>query len=179
STKQTKTSIKLAWAAAPGAKTYVIYGNKCGKGNKMKKITTTSGKTFNIKNVAGAKVAKGTYYKFMIVALDSGNCVVSTSKTVHVASAGGKNGNTAKITTKAKKNKVTVKAKKTFKLAAKQTAKKGIKIKKHRALMYESSNTAIATVNKKGVIKGIKKGSCVVYVYSQSGLSVKIKVTVK
>ena len=44
---------------------------------------------------------------------------------------------------------------------------------------YESTNKKIATVSKKGVIKGIKKGSCYVYVYTQNGLYKRIKVRVK
>ena len=32
---------------------------------------------------------------------------------------------------------------------------------------------------KKGVIKGVKKGTCYVYVYTQDGISQKIKVKVK
>ena len=118
---------------------------------------------------------KGTYYKFMMVAVDASNKVISTSTVVHAATAGGKVGNPTKITTKAKKNKVTVKVRKTFKLAAKQAGKK---VKKHRAVSYETSNPAIASVSKKGVIKGLKKGKCFVYVYAQNGAAQKINVTV-
>ena len=173
--KTTKNSIKLAWKKAPGAAKYVIYANACGKGKKYQKLATATGKTKTIKKVAGKKLKKGTYYKFLMVAVDKSGKVVSTSKTVHTATAGGKVGNPAKITTKAKK-KVTVKVKKTFKLAAKQTGKK---IKKHRAVSYETSNAAVATVSKKGVIKGIKRGTCYVYAYAQNGVAAKIKVTVK
>ena len=176
STKQTKNSVKLTWAKVNGAVKYVIYANKCGKTNKMQKLTTVTGASYTAKKAAGAKIKKGTYYKFMIVALDKDNLVVSTSKTVHAATAGGKVGNATKITTKAKKNKVTVKVKKTFKLAAKQAGKN---IKKHRVLKYESSDTKIATVTAKGIIKGVKKGSCYVYAYAQNGVFAKIKVTVK
>ena len=90
--------------------------------------------------------------------------------------AGGKVGNPTKVTTKAKKNKVTVKAKKTFKLAAKQAGKK---IKKHRAVSYESSNPAVATVTTKGVIKGVKKGKCKIYAYAQNGVFATVSVKVK
>ena len=78
--------------------------------------------------------------------------------------------------TKAKKNKVTVKVKKSFKLAGKQTGKN---VKKHRVLKYESSDPTVATVTAKGVIKGIKKGTCKVYAYAQNGVCAVIKVTVK
>ena len=135
-----------------------------------------TGKLTTIKKVAGAKLKKGTYYKFLVVAVSADNKVVTTSKTVHAATAGGKVGNPTKVTTKAKKNKVTVKAKKTFKLAAKQAGKS---VKKHRAVSYETSDAKVATVTAKGVIKGVKKGKCKVYAYAQNGVCAVINVTVK
>ena len=174
--KTTNSSIKLTWKKTSGAKKYTIYANACGKGKKYQKLTTVTGKSYTVKKVAGKKLVKGKYYKFLMVAVDANNKVVSTSKTVHAATAGGKVGNPTKITTKAKKNKVTVKAKKTFKLAAKQAGKK---LKKHRAVSYETSNAKVATVSKKGVIKGVKKGKCKIYAYAQNGVCAVIKVTVK
>ena len=106
--------------------------------------------------------------------------MVSTSKMVHIATSGGKVGNHKSVTTKAKKNKVTLKLKKTFKLGAKAVAaSKKLKVKSHRKLKYESSNVKIATVTSKGVIKAKKKGTCYVYVYAQNGISKKIKVVVR
>ena len=178
--KTTKNSIKLTWKKAPGAKKYIIYSNACGKGKKYQKLTTVTGKSTTVKKVAGKKLAKGKYYKFLMVAVDANNKVVTTSKTVHAATLGGKVGNDKKVTTKAKKNKVTIKAKKTFKLAAKTVAaNKKLKVKKHRAVSYETSNAKVATVSKKGVIKGVKKGTCKVYAYAQDGVCAVIKVTVK
>ena len=125
------------------------------------------------------KLVKGTYYKYVVVAVDGSGKVLSISKNVYAATTGGKNGNPKTVTTKAKGNKVSLKAKKSFKLSAKATAAKKQKIKKFRALSYESSNGAVATVSKKGVIKAVGKGKCIVYVYAQNGFSKKIKVTVK
>lgn len=180
STKTTKNSVTVTWKKAPGAVKYLVYASKCGKKNKPVKIADTKSTKYVLKKLDGKKISKGTYYKFIIVAVDKDNNVVSSSKTIHSATLGGKVGNCKKLTTKAKKNKVTVKAKKTFKLKAKQKAeKKKLKIKNHRKLMYESSDTSIATVNKSGVIKGLKKGKCTVYVYAQNGIFKKITVTVK
>ncbi len=80
------------------------------------------------------------------------------------------------MTTKAKKNKVTVSVNKTFKLAANQIVKN---VSNHRAISYETSNAEVATVNKKGVIKGVSKGTCIVYAYAQNGNCARIKVTVE
>ena len=114
------------------------------------------------------------------MAYDKDNKVLTTSKTIHAATSGGKYSNAKSVTTKAKKDMVTIKTKKTFDLKAKAVAssKKG-KMQKHRAIQYESTDTNIATVNSKGVIKGKSKGTCYVYVYAMNGVSKKIKVTVK
>ena len=180
STKQTKNSIKLSWKKAKGATKYVLYGNLTGKKNKMVKITTSKKTSVTVKKIKKKKLKKGTYYKFILVAIDKNNKVVSTSKTAYVVTSGGKYCNYKKVTTKAKKDKVTIKKKKKYKLGAKmKKASSKKKVKKLRGLSYESSNTKIATVSKKGVIKGIKKGTCYIYVYTQDGISRKIKVKVK
>ncbi|MCR5542952.1 MAG: fibronectin type III domain-containing protein [Eubacterium sp.] len=178
--KQTKGSVKLSWKKLGNAKKYVLYGNVIGKKNKMVRICSVNSTSITLNKINGKKLKKGTYYKFIIVALDKDSKVVSTSKTVYAATLGGKFCNVKKVTTKAKKDKVKIKQKKTFKLGAKavKTSKK-LKLKTCRKVCYESTNPAVATVNKKGVIKGVKKGSCIIYVYSQSGIMKKIKVTVK
>ena len=182
STKQTKKSISLKWTKVSKASKYVIYGNKCGNSNKPKKLTTVSGNKKTFKNIKGKKLKKGTYYKFIIVALDKNNKVVSTSKIIHVATKGGKAGNHKSVTvkksilTKAKK----LKKGKSLKLKAKAVPQSlKLKVKKHVEVRYESTNKKIATVSKKGVVKAKKKGSCYVYAYAQNGVCKKIKVTVK
>ena len=173
--KVTKNAISLTWKKPANAAYFVVYGNKCGAGNKYKKITKVWSTTFT-----QSGLAKNTYYKYMIAAFDKSGNLIGTTNTIHVATIGGKNGNAKAVSTKAKKNKVTLKKGKSFKLGAKQTvASKKQKIKKHRAIRYECSNTAVATVSAKGVIKGRKKGNCIVYAYAQNGAYKAIKVTVK
>ena len=178
--KVTASSIKLKWSKAKGAKKYIVYGNKNGSKYKFVKIKQTSGKSCTVKKIGSKKLKKGTYYKFLIIALGSGNKVVASTPVIYVATSGSKKAaNYNKITTKAKKNKVTVKRKKTFKLAAAAKAPAKQKVKKIKGLRYESTKPSVATVDARGVIKGVKKGKCVVYVYTQNGLAVKINVTVK
>ena len=182
-TKTTKNSVTVKWQKVVGAKTYMVYASNCGKKNKCVKVAELgSGKTtFTVnKKTLKKAIKKGTYYKVWVAALDKDDMVITTSKVVHGATKGGKVGDHKKVTTKAKKNKVSIKAKKTFKLKAKAIAKsKKLKVKKHRGIKYESSNPTVATVNAKGVIKGVKKGTCYVYAYAQNGVAAKIKVTVK
>ena len=179
--KVTKTSITVKWNKISGAKKYLIYAGKSGKSNKIQKITTTSRTKYTLKKIKGKKLAKGVYYKFAVIALNGNGKVVTSSKFAHIATL-GKNAtsNPAKVTTKAKKDKVTVEVKKTFKLAGSYASSaKKYKIKKILAMRYESTNTKVATVTSKGVIKGIKKGTCYVYAFAQNGIAKKIKVTVK
>lgn len=56
---------------------------------------------------------------------------------------------------------------------------KKLKVRKHRAVLYESSDINIATVSKKGVVKAKNKGTCYIYAYAQNGVFKKIKITVK
>ena len=170
---KSKTTVKVSWRKVNGATSYIIYGNKCGAGNQFKKIATSTGTSYTQK-----KLKKGTYYKYLIVAVN-GEKAISTSKTIHVATKGGKVGNSKSVTTKVK-NKVSLKKGKSFKLGAKSVVQgKKLKVKKHRAIAYESSNKKIATVSGKGVIKAVGKGTCYIYAYAQNGVCKKIKVTVK
>ncbi len=174
--KVTKNAITISWNKLKGAKTYVIYGNKCGKTNRYKFITTVSSTSYTQK-----KLKSGTYYKYLVTAFDKKGKSIAAAKTLHIATTGGKAGNFAKVTTSAKKDKVTLAKKgKTFKLNAKAVAaSKKLKVSVHRKMQYESSNAKIAAVSSKGVITAKKKGTCYIYAYAQSGAFKKIKVTVK
>ena len=182
SSKQTNTSIDLSWNRVANASSYVIYGNNCVKGVKPVKLAVTSGNKQTIKTVSNRKLNKGTYYKFIVVALDRNNNVVSTSKVVCAATKGGKVGNHKKVTVsksvikKAKK----LKKGKSLKLKAKAVPQsRKLKVRKHAAIRYESTNANIASVSKKGVVKAKNKGACYVYAFAQNGICKKIKVVVK
>lgn len=172
--KVTNDSITISWKKVEGAKSYIVYGSKSGKTDKYVKLKTVTGTSFTQK-----KLKKGTYYKYVVVAVGNGKAL-ATSKTLYIATKGGMVGNYKTITTGASDNKVNIKVGKTFKLqAAAKAESTKLKVKKFRALTYESSNKAVATVSNKGVIKAVGKGTCDVYVYAQNGVLVKIKVKVK
>ncbi|MBO4908910.1 MAG: fibronectin type III domain-containing protein, partial [Lachnospiraceae bacterium] len=81
--KATKKSLTLKWNAVEGAEGYVIYGNKCAKGNKYEKITELPAETLKFTH---KKLKKGTYYKYLVVAyktVDGKKVVITTSKTIH------------------------------------------------------------------------------------------------
>ncbi|HAV89807.1 MAG TPA: hypothetical protein DCW44_00795 [Eubacterium sp.] len=170
--KVKKNSIKISWKKVNGADSYVVYGNKCGKNNKYVKLKEVKGTSFTQK-----KLKKGTYYKYIVVAVGKGK-VLATSKTLHIATKGGKVGNDKSV--KVKKSKFKLKKGKTAKIKAYAKAEsKKLKVKKHRKLSYETSNPAVAKVLKNGKIKAVGKGSCNIYVYAQNGVYKQVKVTVK
>ena len=66
---------------------------------------------------------------------------------------------------------------KTFSIKAEQVLKDK-PIAGHQNIKYESSNTKVASVSSKGVIKAKKKGTCYIYVYAQNGVYKRIKAVV-
>ena len=181
-TKTTKSSIKLTWKAVPGANRYILFANKCGAGNRYKKLGVVTGTSFTATQAAGAAIRKGTYYKFIMIAAGANGKVLSTSKTVHVATKGGKVGNHKSINVSKSMIKKAKKLKKgkTIKLKAKAVPQvKKLKVKKHRGIQYETSNAAVAQVNGKGTVNAVGKGTCYIYAYAQNGVCKKITVKVK
>ncbi|MBO4863028.1 MAG: Ig-like domain-containing protein [Eubacterium sp.] len=176
-TPKKNNAIKLTWKSIKQADGYIIYGSKCG--NKMKYITTVKGsgkKTFTIK-----KLKKNTYYKYMVVAYKTtsvGDKVLTTSKSVHVATGGGKKGNPTKL--KVKKTKLSIKKGKTSKIKATVKKPKGKKVSTHIAkVRYESTDPSVATVSKSGKVKALKAGKAKIHCYTQNGICKTVNVTVK
>lgn len=175
-TKLKKNSVTVKWNKVKNADGYIVYGAKCGAKSKYKVLKVVSSKTTSYTH---KKLKKGTYYKYNIVAFKYVNGVkvtLAASKKIHATTQGGKYGVAKAV--KLNKSKVKIKKGKTFKIKASEI-KKDKKIKRHRAICYESSNTKIATVNSKGKIKAKKKGKCTIYVYAQNGVYKTVKVTVK
>ena len=170
--KVTKKSIKISWNKVNGAEYYVVYGNKCGKKNKYIKLAKVTKTSFTHK-----KLKKGTYYKYIVIAVGNEKAR-AISKTLHIATKGGKVGNDKSV--KVKKSKFKLKKGKTATIKAYAKAKsKKLSVKRHRKLAYETSNPKVAKVSSKGKIKAVGKGSCSIYVYAQNGVYKAVKVTVK
>ena len=176
SKKTTKTSATLKWSKVNKATSYVVYGNKCGKKNKFKKIKETTATTFVHKGLK-----KGTYYKYIIVAL-KGNEVLSTSRTIHVATTGGKYTNYKAIKTNVTKKTLYLSGKNSFKLSIKSYTKaaKGKTVKKHRTkVWFEDDNPGVIKFGSNGKVIAKKKGVARIYAYTQNGVYKTITVTVK
>ena len=167
-------AVKLSWKEIKGSEGYTIYGAKNGK--KMKKIKDMPS---GVKSYTVKKLAKGTYYKFIIVSYrysQGKKYTIATSSAVHCVTNGGKFGNPQKLVFN--KKKLNVKVGKKIKLKPKYKSDKKVKIfiAKFR---YESSNSSVAKVDKKGRMTGVKKGKCYVYIYTQNGLYKRVRVSVR
>ena len=187
SVTQSNDSIKIEWSRISGADGYIVYGSQCngnGKVYKYKKLATiTNGKT---RTWTHTKLKKATYYKYKVKAykLVNGKKVITdTSVSIHAVTKGGNYGvakavSITKIGNKKNVTEVTLKKGKSAQITAVEV-KKDKKIKHHRNLCYESSNTNVATVTSNGMIKATGKGSCTIWVYAQNGVYKAITVTVK
>lgn len=185
SVNQTKTSITLEWSKLDGVDGYFVYGNRCNTKTKtyryQKLATITNGRTWTHK-----KLKKGTFYKYIVKAykiVDGKKVVTDTSASIHVITQGGKYGiaksvSVTKIGNKKNVSKITLKKGKTAQITAKEI-KKDKKIRHHRNLCYESSNTAVATITPEGLIQAVGKGTCTIWVYAQNGVYAALTVTVK
>lgn len=177
SSKQTNDSISLKWNRMNGASKYVIYGAKSGSALTKVKAVDGTDTSYKVSKIGSTKLKKGTYYKFMIVALDSQWDVLSSSGLVYVGTKGGKAGNYSKLTVSKPAGKsITIKAGKTYSIKA---GVKGSSVKKKAAIRYESSNPSVASVTSAGRIKALAQGSCKVLIYAQNGVSRTISVKVK
>ena len=164
-----KTFIKLGWKKVPGATGYAVYGAGCG--SRFVKLGDVMGNAFTH---TGLK--KGTYYWYFVAAHDANGKILAISKIAHIATSGGKKGNTKSVGLN--KKTVTLKKKQTFQLRAKLNNGKQ-KVSIHRKIAYETDKPKVATVSKSGKIKAIGKGTCTIYVYAQNGVFAKCKVKVK
>ena len=171
--KVSGTYIKLSWKAVENADSYVVYSGLAGMKNKYEKTASVTKTSFK-----SSRLKKGTYYKYIVMALDKDKNVLAVSKTVFESTKGGKVTNCKSISIR--KNKLNLKSGKTYKLSGKACKdNKSLKLRNYRSIRYVSSNPNIAVVSSQGVVRGMRKGKCVIYAYAQNGVSKKISITVK
>ena len=179
--------ITVKWRKVAKADGYFVYVQYCGKKYKkpVKTIKKNSTTKVTITKLNGKKINRKKNYKVYVAAYKNvkGKKVV-LAKSISARVAGDKNKKYTNVKTiKATKKALTVKVGKTAKAKAKVTLvnknKKHLPTKSAPKFRYKTSNKSIATVDKKGNIKGIKKGTCNIYIYSINGKMTKVKVTVK
>ena len=177
----------VKWKKSASADGYYVYAQYCGnkKSKTVKTIKKNTTTKTTITKIGGKKINQKKNFHVYVVPykiINGKKVTLGKSTVAHlVGSKNAKYSNVKKLTLN--KSKYSVKVGKTAKIKAKVTLVN--KNKKHipkghgAKLRYKSSDTSIATVSKNGKIKGIKKGTCIIYVYSINGLMKKAKVTIK
>jgi hypothetical protein len=177
----------VKWAKSASADGYDVYVGYSGKkaGEPAKIITNNTTTKTTITKIDGKKIDQKKIFRVYVVPykIIDGKKVALGESTVSYL-AGTKNAkfsNVRKITLK--KSRYTVAAGKTAKIKAKVTLvdknKKHLPKKYAARFRYKSSDESIATVDVNGKIKGIRQGTCTIYVYSVNGLVKKAMVTVR
>ena len=184
---QKKNKIQISWTKVKEADGYDVYVDYCGTKSKkaVKTIKKNSITKTSINKINGKKINQKKCFHAYVVAykmVDGKKVKLAKTVAAHVAGAKRK-GYTNPKTLKLTKSSFSIKVGKTAKIKAKVTladSKKKHISKEHGAkLRYKSSDKKIASIDKNGKIKGIKKGTCTIYVYTINGIMKKAKVTVK
>ncbi len=175
-TKRAKKSITLAWKQVEGADGYLIYGNRCGKVNKLLKDIKGNGTV----KWTQKKLKKGKYYKYMVVAykeFGEAKMPVAASVYVHTVTKGAKK--TVAKSVKINTTSLTLGVGETSRLKATEVkAEKKKKLSKHRGIKYEVENPNVVSVAADGTVTALAEGSTTIYVYAQNGLFKTVTVTV-
>ncbi len=179
-----KKGVTVKWGKVANAEMYEIYAAYCGKNNKYKKIKTVKGNinSFDITKLGGKKLNTSKCLKVYVVAYRKVNGKyekITKSLTMHIAGTTNKHTNAKAI--KVKKSSYTLKVNKTATIKPTLVLqKKNKKAVEHVAkFRYQSTNTAVATVDKNGKIKAVGKGTCTIYIFANNGKLKSVKVTVK
>ena len=120
-------ALTLNWTRQKNADGYLIYADKCGKGNKMKLLTTIrKNKTISFTQ---KKLKKGTYFKYMVVAYKNVNgkkMTIAASVVLYAPAMVGKT--TVAKSVKLSKTKVTVKKGKSVTVSAAEVLKEASRL---------------------------------------------------
>lgn len=177
----TKNSITLKWNKRAKAAGYLVYANTADDTTTykfIKNITKKSTTTLKVTELAdGSALEAGTYYKFVVVAYKKSGGkkkALTTSKPVYITTTGGEHGNYKSV--KSPKSSYKIKKDKTLTLDLTTTFDQEPVV--YRDLSYASTVVRCAQVSSDGVITAKKKGTCTIYVYTQNGISKKIKIKV-
>ncbi|WP_026665450.1 Ig-like domain-containing protein [Butyrivibrio sp. FC2001] len=179
--KQSEGKIKVSWDKVNGVSEVKVYATYTGKKFPSKPVKTTKGNSVKIKKLKGKKLDLKKNFKLYLVAYDNNGNEIGKTPTAYFA---GKNSDkyTNPKSIKVSNSNVSVAVGSSVKVNAtiKLEDKKRKELpKKHAAkFRYRSTKDSIATVDKKGNIKGIAPGTCTVYVYAKNGLAKKVNVTV-
>jgi len=183
--KGSKFTVK--WKKSTSADGYDVYARYSGKkaGGPAKTIAKNTTTKTTITKINGRKIDQKKIILVYVVPykiIDGKKVALGESTAAYLAGAKNtKFSNVKKLTLNQSRYTVTVGN--TSKIKAKVTLvdknKKHLPKKYAARFRYKSSDESIATVDGNGKIKGIRQGTCTIYVYSVNGLAKKATVLVK
>jgi len=168
----------ISWTKVTGATSYEIWLSRCnakGRTYTLKRVATVKGTKWTTGKLSG-----NTFYKFRIVARTSSGKISSSIGRFATGNASGKYTNAKNLSVN--KTAVSIAKGKTFKIRAKSAkVRNNLKLPTNHAsnFRYFTDNSKVAKVSSSGVIKGVGKGWCRVYVQTGNGIWKIIQVTVK
>lgn len=170
--------IRFVYGPVSEAGSFEIYAGYTGE--QVQKIGTAKSNIFKIKNLDGKKLEKNKIVMLYVIA-KNGDSTVAQSLDLYVAGPGNKYTNTKKI--KISRNSYSLKKGKSKKLSPrlvlKNSNKKRLPDKYAPKFRYQSTNTKIATVSRKGKVTAKKKGNCKVYIFAANGMTKTVNIKVK
>ena len=169
--------VKAAWGSAPGADSYEVWAAYCGT-STFEKVCTVQGKNkASIKRLKGKQLSRKRCVKAYVVAMRAGTEI---GRTFIGHTAGPENWHTNAKKVSISKRAYNLSVGQTDKIQAKIVkVKKGHKLLHGKALVYASSNPAVAAVSSDGQISAVGAGNCDVWVYALNGKHQKLTVTVQ
>ena len=174
-----KGTLTITWVGKGNIDRYLISISQKGSDSTIRKTTNGSTRAYLIKGLK-----KGKIYKCRVYAQEAyGDSfrTVSSSRVVYEIAGNVKGGYTNPKSVKTNKSSVVLKTGKSFKLKASvKKVKSGKKLLAcTSAVRYISTDTGVATVSSKGVIKAKSAGSCRVYAQAANGVWKKVFVEVR
>ncbi len=164
--KTSKNSITIAWDAVAGTEKYIIFGNLCGKKfRKYGEVSASSG----VRKWTKKKLTAGKYYKFIVMAVDSYDRVITTSASAIITPEGSGFGNPKSLSVK-QKGTISMAVPDTAAIGAKKKNPSGKKVRQFGIdFRYEWTDPSVIEVSSDGLITAKKKGSSLVHVFTQNG----------
>lgn len=160
----------------------VEYGRKLTDKNMVKSVKGENKTSTVISKVNQKKLNTASSYSIKVKAyrtINGKKVYIADGIMLHIAGKDNRIYTNVKSIKLSKKSFVLKKGK-TAKIkasAVKQDKKK--KLLPKSRLSYQTTNKKVATVNKSGKIKAVKKGTCYIYVTASNGVKAKVKVRVK
>ena len=175
-----RNALKATWTEIPGADGYDVFCALCGT-KTYKLAGTVDGSAKRALRIRNLKVRRG--YKVIVKAyvLSGGEkTYVAQSPTAHCYTHGGSARIVNPGSLKLKKAALTLKLGRTRRISAtvKGVRRTGRLLNHASRLRFYSSDPAVATVNKRGVVKAVGQGSCLIYVLTNNGIWKTVSVTV-